>query len=336
LLSGELCTLLPFALNPNRGSGLSYERIWVETSDKEHLAIDWVLPHGGIDPDRPVVLLLPGLMPRTHWTQEGGFVADAIWHLTARLGMTAVVLVPRGSMGTPVREHYFHGARVSDIREGVLLAEQVLRDAFGETSAERLFAAGFSMGAITLANYCGRYGDDARLAGAVHFSGVYDGMANKEFEYSARTWQTFLCRSLKETFGKALVSQTAAKRGVDMERVLSRSVQSVSDLDEVFVAPFNGFRDLADYYRDLGLSGDDKWRKVRVPTLAIAARDDPITHCDSLHAAEYARGNANLLFLITERGGHCGWPLGWAPWRRGFAFSSEAISVFVGAVLACG
>eukprot|EP00435_Cladocopium_sp_Y103_P024865 s582_g6.t1 len=38
---------------------------------------------------------------------------------------------------------------------------------------------------------------------------------------------------------------------------------------------------------------------VSIPLLAVAARDDPITHCDALRAKEFSAENQNLLFLVT-------------------------------------
>lgn len=333
LRGGDLCTLCPYLWNPNRGRHLAYERVWVAHPDGESFATDWVFPPGGYDPDRPVVVLLTGLAPTEHWTAAGGFVADAAWHLSERAGMTAVVVVARGTMDTEVKEHMFHGARTSDLREAVLLAEGAVQAAGGAAGPTPLFAAGFSMGAMILANYCGQYGADARLQGAINFSGVYDAVKNMEFEYSRKTWQVFLAYSLKTTVCRGRLVREAIKRGVDVDKVMSRRVASVVDIDVELVAKFNGYKGVHDYYADLGLAARGKWREVAVPLLAVAARDDPVTHCDALRAAEFSGGNGDLLYLITDRGGHCGWPLGMFPWTTGFDFTSEAISVFVQAVL---
>ncbi|CAE8598898.1 unnamed protein product, partial [Polarella glacialis] len=129
---GETCTVLPFFCNANRGSNLAYHRVWIKSPDGESFAADWTFPPSGFDPDRPVVLLLTGLAPRKHWTQAGGFVADAAWHLTAISGMTVVVVVSRGTQDTQVQEHMFHGARTEDLRQVVLLAHETLEAACGK------------------------------------------------------------------------------------------------------------------------------------------------------------------------------------------------------------
>merc|ERR1719330_1905896 len=119
-----------------------------------------------------------------------------------------------------------------------------------------------------------------------------------------------------------------------MRKMMSKEVKSVMDVDETFVGPFNNYKGgIKEYYEDQGLGSNDKWKNVTVPVLAIAARDDPITHCDSLHAEEFSAANENLLYLITDRGGHVGWPWGMTPWSRGFDFMHEGVVVFIESVL---
>jgi len=93
---------------------------------------------------------------------------------------------------------------------------------------------------------------------------------------------------------------------------------------------FNGVRD---FYVQGSLTQNDNWRRVAIPLLNVAARDDPITHCDSMKARELSMGNSNLLFYITERGGHTGWPVGWKPWERGYEFMNGAIERFIHGVV---
>merc|ERR1712183_1097826 len=103
------------------------------------------------------------------------------------------------------------------------------------------------------------------------------------------------------------------------------------DLDEHFIAPYyryDGLKGSNGYYTHSGLALDDKWKHVAIPVLAICARDDPITHCDALRPLEFSAANENLIYLVTETGGHVGWPMGNTPWERGFDFMNEAITHF--------
>jgi len=335
LFSGELCTLFPYLWNRNRGHGLEYERVWLKASDGEHFACDWVFPPSGYNPNEPVVVLLAGLAPDVHWRESGGYFNDATWHLACRKGMTVVTLVARGTMGTEVEKHLFNGARVTDLREAVLLTEAVLASVSGSNQCvPPIFGAGFSMGAIILANYCGQYGTDTRLKGVVAFSPLYDLHHQLKFEYSISTWQAYLAYGFKANALSDRLAEESKNRGVDVDRFLSRHVASMTDVDRAFVTPYNGYACLHDYYTDVGVAHEDKWKNVSIPVLAVASRDDPITHCDSMHAEEFSAANDNLLFLITERGGHVGWPLGWTPWQTGWDFQNEVLEVFMRSVLA--
>mmetsp|Transcript_59712 Transcript_59712/g.142441 ORF Transcript_59712/g.142441 Transcript_59712/m.142441 type:complete len:476 (-) Transcript_59712:107-1534(-) len=329
-LSGEVCTMLPYFINKKRFDSLPYERCWLQAEDGEPFAFDWVFPPSGYDPDQPVVVLLTGLAPNQHWTAAAGFIADAAWHFTHRCRTTVVVLVARGTMDTPVNTNVFHGARVTDLRQALEFLHSCLEGATGRTP--KVFAAGYSMGAIILANYCGHFSEKPLLAGAVHFSGLHDAVYNMKFKYSEDTWQAYLAYNLKWSIVSNAPIEEARKRGVNMERIMSGKVASVVDIDKDFVSVFNGYDGVLDYYRDLSLAADDKWRKVSIPLLAVAARDDPITHCDALRAQEFSSKNPQLLFLITDRGGHVGWPWGMQPWKRGWDFINEAIQVFITAV----
>eukprot|EP00928_Gymnodinium_smaydae_P040595 TRINITY_DN27516_c0_g1_i1.p1 TRINITY_DN27516_c0_g1~~TRINITY_DN27516_c0_g1_i1.p1 ORF type:complete len:464 (-),score=45.48 TRINITY_DN27516_c0_g1_i1:472-1863(-) len=252
LWSGELCTVLPFFWNPHRARDVRYTRIWLKAVDGEHFASDWIFPPSGYDPKQPVVLLLTGLAPSEHWTKTGGFVADAAWHLSHRRGMTVVVAVSRGTMDTEVNRNLFHGALTADFRALVVMA----RDALSEVASNKgvpsspIFAAGYSMGGIILANYCGQYGPDAILTGAVNFSGLYDSVSNMSFEYSASTWQVYLAYGVKNNFFSPRFVPEAVKRGVDIEKVMSRHVSSIVDFDVEFTAVYNGYKNVEEYYRD--------------------------------------------------------------------------------------
>jgi len=343
LCSGELCTVLPFIWSRNRGHGLEYERVWLKASDGEHFACDWVFPPSGYNPNEPVVILLPGLAPDTHWRESGGFFNDAAWHLSIRKGMTVVCLVARGTMGTEVDKEYFNAARVTDLRDAVLLTEAVLASASGsnQCTPPPIFGAGFSMGGIVLANYCGQYGKDARLKGAINFSAIYDmhHNATMNFEYSLRVWQAYLAYGYKQNFLNERLAQECKTRRVDVALLLSGQTANMKDIDREFLTPYNGYACFRDYYTAVGVAGDvgqEKWKNVAIPLLAVIARDDPITHPDSMHANEFSAGNDNMLFLVTERGGHVGWPLGWMPWQRGFDFQNETIDVFIRSVQSSG
>jgi predicted alpha/beta-fold hydrolase len=83
-----------------------------------------------------------------------------------------------------------------------------------------------------------------------------------------------------------------------------RSVWSIRRFDDVYTAPYHGFRDSADYYyKASALRVIDR---IRVPTLILAAEDDPFVPPVPFRAAAITQ-NSHITVVITAHGGHCGY-----------------------------
>ena len=79
-------------------------------------------------------------------------------------------------------------------------------------------------------------------------------------------------------------------------------IWTVRQFDEAYTAPHHGFRDAADYYyRASALRVVDR---IRVPTLVIAAEDDPFVPVSTFHDPAVT-SNRNITTVITPHGGHC-------------------------------
>jgi predicted alpha/beta-fold hydrolase len=81
------------------------------------------------------------------------------------------------------------------------------------------------------------------------------------------------------------------------------AVRTLREFDDLITAPAFGFRDAADYYYTQScrhfLDG------IRVPSLLIQAKDDPVIPFDIFERPEVLR-NPNLRLLAVEHGGHVG------------------------------
>jgi predicted alpha/beta-fold hydrolase len=88
--------------------------------------------------------------------------------------------------------------------------------------------------------------------------------------------------------------------------------------DELYTAPRNGFRDAADYYRQ---SSSARFvPRIRVPTLILAARDDPFVDAGPIERLDRP---ANVEVRITDHGGHVGY-LG-SDGAGGFCWGERAV-----------
>src|SRR5262249_30283311 len=72
--------------------------------------------------------------------------------------------------------------------------------------------------------------------------------------------------------------------------------------DEPYTAPRNGFRDAADYYRQP--SAAQFVPRIRVPTLILAARDDPFVAAEPIERLERP---TCVEVRLTDHGGHVGY-----------------------------
>src|SRR5207244_1230264 len=80
-------------------------------------------------------------------------------------------------------------------------------------------------------------------------------------------------------------------------------LRTMREWHETITAPACGYRDAADYYyRASALRMIDQ---IRVPTLILAAQDDPIIPIASFRNARIV-GNPFITLLTPEHGGHCG------------------------------
>lgn len=82
-----------------------------------------------------------------------------------------------------------------------------------------------------------------------------------------------------------------------------RSAKTIGEFDDAYIAKIYGFQDKFDYYRQCG----SKWwlHKIRVPTFAMNALDDPFIDETSL-PNEKDVGEAPVRLIYHAKGGHCG------------------------------
>ena len=162
LLTGDSRTGIPFLVNKVE-SVPDYVRRWVAIpEDNEAVALDIAFPLDGIyNPNKPVYLVLHGLNGGSHEEYIMEFVSRE-----TKQGSTVCVMVARGLMDTPIYgENVFHGARITDTSAAAKALRMVMKN------DQALVGAGYSMGAIVMANYVAQSGKNCQLDAAVIISG---------------------------------------------------------------------------------------------------------------------------------------------------------------------
>eukprot|EP00123_Amoebidium_parasiticum_P020611 comp5352_c0_seq1/m.1331 comp5352_c0_seq1/g.1331 ORF comp5352_c0_seq1/g.1331 comp5352_c0_seq1/m.1331 type:complete len:489 (-) comp5352_c0_seq1:92-1558(-) len=318
LFTGDLLTLYPFAAFNASLPDINYVRRWFETDDGEYVALDWVFPEGGFNKEKPVLVILHGL----NGGSREGYCMDLV-ERAVQQGYTVVVMIARGLMQTPIRNgKLFHGARISDVKKAV---ETISAGCEGAP----VVGAGFSMGAIVLSNYVAQMGKDCPLKAAVSVAGCFRTDLNMHFSHSRLLWQPFLAYELKKNFLLPFY-ELFVEAGLDIEAI--KKSPSVVEFDETLVCPYNGYKDVVDYYEDMSAGCRGRGENINTPMLFLQAWDDPIVDVDST-PVELARTNENVFFLVTKHGGHVGWPTGTNPNVDRWSYSSNVCLQFFDAVV---
>jgi predicted alpha/beta-fold hydrolase len=188
----------------------------------------------------------------------------------------------------------YHAGQTSD-----LLA--VLRQ-LKASGAPRIILVGFSLGGNVVLKLAGELGEEARelIAGVCSVSAPIDLAACAEalaqpqnFLYQRR----FLDR-LKERIRRRHLQ---APEVYTLEHL--PKIRTIIDFDDYYTARLFGFGTAANYFRTQ--SSNQFLERIRVPTLLVQAKDDPLIPFRVYHHPAFA-GNPGLQLLAVEHGGHIG------------------------------
>jgi hypothetical protein len=141
-----------------------------------------------------------------------------------------------------------------------------------------------------------------------------------------------------------------------LKRLVSRIFFPIQEVDRGASVAYNGYRSSDHFYAEMGVLGDiaidqldrltpqdvsdKKIANIAIPMLILQALDDPVSTWRNvvanhglMHPENLVRtGQGNLVILLTQKGGHVGWPLGWWPSKNNWKFMSDTAAGFVNAV----
>jgi predicted esterase len=219
--TGDARTGIPFLVNFWQEE-LTLHKVWATAPDQEAVRLEVSFPQSGHHVDQPIYLVLHGL---SGGSQEE-YIKDFVIRANAE-DSTVVIMIARGLMDTPIRGwNVFHGARVSD----VAASAEALRPALSE--GQYLIGAGYSMGAIVLANYVARSGQGCALDAAMAVSGVLDGRYQAWNDRAKRLWQPMLTITLRDQFvlgklGERYRQRLSKKQMLELMRATHISVSMI-------------------------------------------------------------------------------------------------------------
>lgn len=294
LPGGNLQTIWP-ALYARRhfGPPPQYRRERWRTPDGDFLDLDWL---AGPAPDarQPLLVLFHGLegSSRSHY-------AEAFADFAAGRGLHYVVPHFRGCSGElNAAARAYHSGDHEEI--GWILAR--LRAAHPGP----LLAVGVSLGGNALLRWAGEAGEAAaRLADAVAaVCAPLDLAAGGQAigrGFNRLVYTGMFLRTMKP---KALAKLAQHPGLFDRQALLA--ARDLYEFDDIFTAPLHGFRDAADYYARA--SAKPVLHRIRIPALALNARNDPFVPAASLPRPQEVGPCVTL--WQPEHGGHVGFPAG--------------------------
>jgi len=245
-------------------------------------------------PDRaahPAMVVLHGL--------EGSSAAHYMTGIAAKAyaaGFSAVLLNQRNCGGT---EHLSPGLYHSGLTHD---ARHVLNELTSVDGISRVAVAGYSLGGNLALKLAGDYGADPppALRAVCAVSPII------EIAQCVNALERPLNVIYQWNFVKGLRARMRRKAALFPGRfAVDRlpQVRTVRQFDEVFTAPYFGFRDAEDYYhRASAMRVVDR---ITVPTLVIAAEDDPFVPA-VMFDDPAVRNNPHITAVVTRHGGHCG------------------------------
>jgi predicted alpha/beta-fold hydrolase len=245
---------------------------------------------------RPTVLLLHGL--------EGDAEAHYMRGVSAKahaLGWHSLRLNFRGcGDGAGLARRIYHGLTIEDV-------DAVLR-ALATEVAGPIALVGVSLGANKLLRLVATYGASPppALGAAVAVSPPIDFiLANEALGKGLnRMYDQYFLRKLRRKM-PVIAKLHPDDPAVAARAQAARRARRLAEFDAAFTAPMGGFRDALEYYTRAGAG--PVLGEIRVPTLIVAAEDDPFIPFAMFRAAEETiRANPWITTLYTPHGGHVG------------------------------
>lgn len=239
----------------------------------------------------PTLIMVHGLEGSTQSSYMRG-TADKAW----AAGFNVLLMNQRNCGGTERLSQTLYNSGLSG-DYGAIVLELIEIDQLPE-----IFIGGYSMGGNLVLKMAGEMGESPppQLRGVVAVSPSLDlaACADALCERRNAFYQWNFVRNLRSRYKRKvqLFPEKFQLNGVER-------VRSVREFDDVITAPYCGYRDAVDYYDRA--SAFRVMERIRVPTLILAAEDDPFIPIGPFHDAAIT-SNPHIQLVTTQHGGHCG------------------------------
>lgn len=280
--------------------GIIFHRRRLQTPDGDFIDLDFPEIAGYLlDESAPLVLLLHGL----EGNARKAYACETYYYL-AQQGIRSVGMNYRSCSGEMNKKPYsYHAGATGDVN----MVYQLLDQWYPGVPKGII---GFSLGANLALKYLGELGENvwSSLKTAVAVSPPFD------LQKDSKTMDHGLSKVYSRIFLRAIRRKLIAKSDIIQEMVDLDSIlksTSITELDQIYTAPINGFKDANDYYAQC--SSANYIHNITIPTLILRAIDDPLFDPDDIPHESF-KNNPFIHSSITPNGGHLGYIEG-RPWK---------------------
>lgn len=286
----HLTTIVPALFRKVRA--LNYERIRINTPDNDFLDLDFSKTGG-----KSLIIVLHGLEGNTRKAYVKGLV-----RCMNKAGVDALAMNLRGCSREDNRNFYsYHSGKTEDL-------ETVLDYVTTFYDYDKIFLAGFSLGGNVVLKYTGERADKIKpIIKAVVGISVPCDLRATSYNFLKKDNFLYQWRFIRSLRKKAL---SKIKRFPEYKHLKTEieNCKTFFDFDNLITAPYNGFKDAEDYWKQSSCKQFIK--SVRVPALLINALDDPFLP-SKCYPYDEAKSNQNFWFETPQYGGHVGFVNRW-------------------------
>lgn len=292
------CQTILASVLRSRIPDIEYRREILQLKDGGEVCLDWL--DVGDDPDKPSIIILPGLTGSSQSEYIKSFILTA-----QEIGIRCVVFNHRGRGGLELKTaRTYCAANSDDLEEAILHIKSLYPNA-------PLMATGISLGGMILGNYLVTRREKAAeyLVSAMVLSIPWNVFVGTE-SLERPLWNLLLNRHLAGCLCNSIRNMRKQLEGYDWDLDHVMQSKTIREFDSRFTAIQFGFRDVEDYYRSACLH--DKLDEIKVPLLCLSAADDPFQPIEGI-PIEAANKSSHVAIVVTARGGHIGFMEGILP-----------------------
>ena len=301
----------------------SYSRQRVKTPDNDFFDLDWLIQSNQVSKDsqtkKKLIIVLCGMEGHSGSSYVKGFL-----NTVSSFNFDAAVLNYRGCSGE-VNKNFksYHAGFTDDLWQTLDLIEK-------EYQYQNIFLVGFSLGGNIVLKFLAELENKTKRASSLYQ--LWSQKLRLGIAISAPL-------HLKSTSLKMieLGNRLYLKRFLNYfyhryqnyihwlgkEKVESiKKMKSFQEFDDTFTAPFYGYRDAEHYWQEN--SSCYCLSEIKRPVFILISQDDMLLSDECYdEVIELAKKKNNILFELTEYGGH----LGFVPQKRGEDYWHEKRTV---------